>query len=32
VVACLNEAARTLSGKYDEKIVEEGCIAHWKKL
>jgi hypothetical protein len=29
--ACLDNVARTLSAKYDEKIVREGCIASWRK-
>jgi len=32
VDACLERIARTLSAKYDEKAVREGCIAHWKRL
>ncbi len=26
-----NDIVRTLSGKYDAKTVQEGCLAHWKK-
>jgi hypothetical protein len=32
VDACFERVARTLSAKYGEKAVREGCIAHWKKL
>ncbi|HOZ46799.1 MAG TPA: hypothetical protein PK468_09325, partial [Candidatus Hydrogenedentes bacterium] len=29
VDACLGEVARALSEKYDPRIVQEGCVAHW---
>lgn len=31
VDACLERIATNLSGKYDERAVREGCIAHWGK-